>query len=202
MNESAIQGLKEIIHLVPVKHSIRLHGSYRFASIRVGKAGCDYPYFEAISDKLHSIYHGDYEPEIKQMTAVYVHQLINELYLLLSGTNIAKMKSATKAQLAKQYIEAHADKKINMQEIADQVGVSVRYLQKMFRAEVGYSPKEYHLSVQMDKAYRSLVEYGMSVAQAAEGLGYSDPYTFSHQFKKHYGVPPQTVKNRGGRDIR
>lgn len=40
----------------------------------------------------------------------------------------------------------------------------------MFKAEVGFSPKEYHLSIQMDKAYKYLEGDGMSVAQAAEQL--------------------------------
>ena len=156
----------------------------------------DHRYYDTLTYHIHGLYHGDYEPDIKLTAAVSVQQILNELYLMLLRKNVGSEKSESKVHLAKQYIEERLDEKISIRDVADHVGMSVRYLQKLFKSEVGYSPKEYHLSAQMDKAHRDLEQSGLTVSQVAERLGYSDAFAFSHQFKKHFGFPPLAVINR------
>jgi|GEM_PF-1593256 len=149
--------------------------------------------YDETTGKIHALVHGDEEDNLKKLAPLLVHQMICELYVSLLGKSLAAPKEAGEVQRAKRYIEAHAERKVQIPEVARLVGMSERYLQKRFKAEVGLSPKAYHLMVQMDHAYRLLAE-GTRVAEAATMLGYSDAYAFSHQFKKHWGVAPMEVR--------
>lgn len=64
------------------------------------------------------------------MPALYIRQMLNEIYLFTSKIKLSKDKSVSSVQLAKEYIETHVDEKIIISDIARQVGISVRYLQK------------------------------------------------------------------------
>jgi len=154
--------------------------------------------YDDLTGKIHAVYHGENESGtgIEKLPALLVHQLLYDLYLLLLHKKIAPGKEWSAVQKAKQYIESRVGSRLSIEMVADHAGVSVRHLQKRFKTELGLSPKSYHLMVQMDYAYKALSDYRLKVAEVAAQLGYSDAYTFSHQFKKHWGVAPVFVKKR------
>ncbi len=152
--------------------------------------------YDEMTGKIHALVHGDMTAELKKMAALLTHQLIYELYASLLGGPIEPVKEATEVQRAIRYIEAHAERRLSIAEVAREAGISIRSLQKRFKSEVGLTPKSYQLMVQMDLAYKCLYESGMKVADVAALLGYSDAYTFSHQFKKHWGTSPLHVRMR------
>lgn len=70
------------------------------------------------------------------------------------------------------------------------------YLRRLFKKEVGISPREYLLKGRMELA-RGIILGGISnryseytVSQTAEACGYSDPLYFSRVFKQYFGVSP------------
>lgn len=150
--------------------------------------------YDEMTGKIHAVFHGENGIGLDKLPPLLVHQILYDLYLLLLHKKIVPSKDLSGVQKAKQYIEAHAGGKLPIESVADHAGVSVRYLQKQFKAEYGLSPKSYHLMVQMDHAYKALSEYRLKVSEVAAQLGYSDAYTFSHQFKKHWGTAPAFVK--------
>lgn len=70
------------------------------------------------------------------------------------------------------------------------------YLRRLFKKEVGVSPREYLLKSRMELARGIILgeisnrysEY--TVSQTAEACGYSDPLYFSRVFKQYFGVSP------------
>ena len=70
------------------------------------------------------------------------------------------------------------------------------YLRRLFKKEVGVSPREYLLNGRMELA-RGIILGGLSirysdytVSQLAEACGFADPLYFSRVFKKYFGVSP------------
>lgn len=70
------------------------------------------------------------------------------------------------------------------------------YLRRLFKKEVGVSPREFLLNGRMELA-RGIILGGLSnryseytVSQLAEACGFADPLYFSRVFKKYFGVSP------------
>lgn len=74
------------------------------------------------------------------------------------------------------------------------------YVRKLFKKEMGVTPREYLLSCRM-KLARELIASGTenlhsnySVSQIAEACGFADPLYFSRVFKQYYGFSPSEAE--------
>lgn len=63
------------------------------------------------------------------------------------------------------------------------------YFRRAFRDRIGMTPQKFRESKRMEYAADRL-GMGLSVKKVAAELGYSDPYYFSRQFKRHIGASP------------
>lgn len=88
------------------------------------------------------------------------------------------------------YIEKNLSGKIKVSELSPITCMSEKYFIHYFKAAIGISPLAYITQLRMNQARNYLYQGGYSVKQIASLLGYSDPYTFSKAFKKHYNVSP------------
>lgn len=69
------------------------------------------------------------------------------------------------------------------------------YLRKLFKKEVGVTPREYMTGLRMKKAGQLLSSMGVpdfSMTEVAEKCGFDDPLYFSRVFKKHFGCAPSS----------
>lgn len=83
-----------------------------------------------------------------------------------------------------------------VQEMADKLHVTPRYLSDALKAETGKTAKEYlHLQL-IDKAKNRLLESNDSVATVAYALGFEYPQYFSRLFKQKTGMTPTEYRNQ------
>ncbi len=82
-----------------------------------------------------------------------------------------------------------------VEETALEMGMSPRNFRRAFREANGKSPRDYLLGKRMERAVELLP--AQSVKETAAILGYSDPYVFSRQFSRFYGVPPSQHSRKG-----
>lgn len=80
-------------------------------------------------------------------------------------------------------------------QIAEAAGVDSSQLCRLFRRYQGLSPYQYLLHRKMTLAGELLMDSSCLVKQAAELVGFSDPYHFSRCFKKVHGLPPKEFQN-------
>jgi AraC family transcriptional regulator len=64
---------------------------------------------------------------------------------------------------------------------------------RWFRRYQGTSPYQYLMRRKMNLAAEHLIENGGLVKEAAQRLGFADPYHFSRAFKSVHGVAPQAL---------
>lgn len=85
-----------------------------------------------------------------------------------------------------------SDGKIEVQEISDQTGYSVRYINRIFTEEMGFSPKTFCKIIQFQRALEFL-NYGGpdNMADAAVALGFYDQSQFIRDFRKFAGITPK-----------
>ena len=91
-------------------------------------------------------------------------------------------------------IEAHASELRSLDEIAAAVRLDGASVCRLFRRFQGTSPYQYLLRRKMTLAAEYLIERGGLVKEAAERVGFADPYHFARCFKLVHGVTPSEVR--------
>lgn len=75
-------------------------------------------------------------------------------------------------------------------ELAQVAGVVRSTLNDHFSHTVGVPAKQYLIALRLDLAQTELLTTSKTLAQIAEDLGYSSPFSFSAAFKRHVGMSP------------
>ena len=93
----------------------------------------------------------------------------------------------------KALIDAQAERLATLEEIAKAAGVEASRVCRWFRRYQGTSPYQYLMRRKMNIAAEHLVENGGLVKEAAQRVGFADPYHFSRAFKSVHGVAPRDL---------
>ena len=92
------------------------------------------------------------------------------------------------------YIQLKYSEPVKVEQIASALGLNRSYLTRLFKEVTGYSLQEYLLTYRMKMAFKMLSENRLSVSEIAAAVGYSDTFTFSKAFKRHFGSSPSSFK--------
>lgn len=93
------------------------------------------------------------------------------------------------------YIEQNITEQIELQEIAERVGVSKFYFERLFRAEVGESFYAYFKRVRMHNAACRLKWTSQSIYEIAINYGYSSNAAFTRAFRTFFGISPTEYRS-------
>ena len=93
----------------------------------------------------------------------------------------------------KALIDARAESLGTLEEIAKAASVEASSVCRWFRRYQGTSPYQYLMRRKMNIAAEHLVENGGLVKEAAQRVGFADPYHFSRAFKSVHGVAPRDL---------
>ena len=98
------------------------------------------------------------------------------------------------------YIELnYTDINLSLQNIADHLSLSPRYLSKKFRQCTDISLNDYILNYRMKQAAILLTDTNMSIKKVAESVGIINENYFYQLFKKQFGCTPREFKLNGGK---
>ncbi len=79
---------------------------------------------------------------------------------------------------------------ITVEKIARRLNLDRTYFSVLFKNKTGVSPKQYILDYRMKTAASLITKRNVPVSVVAFSVGYSDLFTFSKMFKRHFGVSP------------
>jgi AraC-like DNA-binding protein len=92
-------------------------------------------------------------------------------------------------QRVREYLEAHFDREIGLDELSQLTNLSPFYLNRAFGRELGIPPHAYQIQVRISRA-KVLLREKMPIADVAFRTGFSDQSHFTRFFKKNVGVTP------------
>jgi transcriptional regulator GlxA family with amidase domain len=88
-------------------------------------------------------------------------------------------------------MEAHLSEPLSLIDIADDVGLSRRQIERLFRQEMGRSPARYYLEIRLDRARHLLIQSSLPVVEIAVACGFVSASHFSKCYREIYGKSPQ-----------
>lgn len=82
------------------------------------------------------------------------------------------------------------NKKLNLNTLALEAGMSISAFHTSFKAVTNTSPLQYIKNVKLHKARMLMIEEGVNVYNAAFHVGYESPSQFNREYKRLFGVTP------------
>ena len=98
-----------------------------------------------------------------------------------------------------QMMEGNIEDPMSPADLADEVGMSTRQLERLFRRYLNRSPKRYYMELRLQKARNLLMQTDMSVINVALACGFASPSHFSKCYRSHYSTTP--YRERGSQGI-
>lgn len=123
-----------------------------------------------------------------------VFSQLNRLNTVKTST---KKELFRRLEIAKEYIDQHFSRKLEIEEISRVAAVSEYHFFRSFKQAYGISPYQYILKKRLQKAANLLHQSRCSVTETAYLTGFSDIHAFSKCFKKEYKVAPLQYLQRG-----
>ncbi|HEX3844165.1 MAG TPA: GlxA family transcriptional regulator [Steroidobacteraceae bacterium] len=87
-------------------------------------------------------------------------------------------------------MERTLDEPMELREMAHRANISVRQVERLFREQLGSSPKTFYLDLRLAKARTLLRRTLGSLRTIALECGFGSPSHFCHAYKRRYGIPP------------
>lgn len=88
------------------------------------------------------------------------------------------------------FMENHIEDPISPSDLAQEVDMSTRQLERLFRRYLNRSPKRYYMELRLERARNLLMQTDMSVITVALATGFTSPSHFSKCYRAHYDTTP------------
>lgn len=87
-------------------------------------------------------------------------------------------------------LEANMEEPLSPCELAEELGISTRQLERLFGKFLNTSPKRYITEMRLHRARNLIVQTEQSITEIAMACGFNSTSHFSKVFRSHFGVSP------------
>jgi AraC-like DNA-binding protein len=91
-------------------------------------------------------------------------------------------------------------RRLTIESLATECGLSVRAMQRQFRRVFGLTPQEFLLKTRVAAAGHLLRTTARPLSEISDQCGFSDQSAFTQQFKQRLGLTPRAFRQRGPGD--
>lgn len=127
--------------------------------------------------------------------SLLTYQFILELYRYCSGHALPDKRPAIVNQ-AIELLENKYDRKVRLDDVSAELGVSKYHLIKLFRESTGKTPIQYLNKIRLEKAMELLRSTDMPVEAIGQQTGFIHANYFTKVFKSAVGVPPGQFRSQ------
>ncbi|MBR3870491.1 MAG: helix-turn-helix transcriptional regulator [Clostridia bacterium] len=117
-------------------------------------------------------------------------KLLTLLHLLVNEPR----KNENIISKCRQYVESHYYEDITTADMANTCSVSVSYLYKLFKAELGLTPGDFLLNCRISAAKNMLINSNLPLNEIAVNCGFNSQSYFSECFKRKCGISPHSFR--------
>jgi len=131
----------------------------------------------------------------QQNLAGIAFNILGSILSMAQNKNFETKDTAQKIERAKVIMLENIHKDIDIQEIANNLGISYSLFRKEFKEYTGYAPSQYFQELKLRKAKELLAETNLSVKEISYELDFNSYEYFLSFFKKKVGVTPIEYRN-------
>lgn len=95
-------------------------------------------------------------------------------------------------------MEQSIEEPVSPADLAEEVGMSTRQLERLFRRYLNRSPKRYYMELRLARARNLLMQTELSVINVALACGFTSPSHFSKCYRAQYGNTPYRERGAHG----
>jgi len=92
-------------------------------------------------------------------------------------------------------METHIEDPISTQNIADNIGISLRTLEQLCLKYLRFSPGKYYLRLRLQIARRLVLDSNLAILEISVRCGFNSLSAFSRAFKSRYNNSPTRLRN-------
>jgi AraC-like DNA-binding protein len=141
---------------------------------------------------------------LDQRAVLHARPRVNSLTDLRPGSDGGRLRDRAREAFGRvrEYVDAHLDSRLDVQALAQMIGMSASHFSRSFHKAVGVSPHMYVLQCRVIRAQQLLATTQLPLAEIALTSGFSDQSHFSRRFHELIGVPPRKFRSLAGRNPR
>lgn len=133
-------------------------------------------------------------PDIRYAVLGFLRILCRK-HIIRTDRDSQRAASRERVKQVLEYLKANYAASLNLQDVADHVGISKYYLSREFKEFTGSTIFETINTIRCTEAKR-MIEAGASVTEAALKSGYENLSYFTRSFKKHLGELPSSFTQK------
>ena len=135
-----------------------------------------------------------------QRTYPFCEEIVQHLMTLLMLKLARSLRAHYRAtgiyyiKQVKQFITAHSDNQLSIQQISNVIGIHRSYLQMLFKKHTGHSIVEYINHVRIGKSMLLLNTTNQPIIDIALSVGFNNRQHFTRTFTKYVGCSPSDYR--------
>jgi YesN/AraC family two-component response regulator len=130
--------------------------------------------------------------------------LLERIHTLLHRRGVEEAKylpgADGKIERVMEFLRRNYHKKVSLEDVANLVCLSPKYLSRLFKEKTGTGFNEFRLGIKMEKASEILRETGLTVNEISYRLGYRNLESFIRMFKKTNGMTPTEYRDAAAKN--
>ncbi len=130
------------------------------------------------------------------VTALMVHLLHHYGTRSQPRPTVSNGLSPTKLRQVTDYIQAHLENDLGLDELAAIAQMSPHYFCQLFKRATGQTPHQFVIRCRVERARELLTQGNWAIAEVATMVGFVDQSHFHRHFKRLVGVTPGQVTRR------
>lgn len=133
-----------------------------------------------------------------KLSEIEMDRFDQSYFMVFNGQKEHQDEAVKKAQL---YVEENYEQKININDLAERVGVSSRNFLRRFKKATANTPKEYIARVKVEAAKRQFESTILNIQEVMFNIGYTDEQAFRNTFRKYSGLSPIAYRKKYNREM-
>ncbi|MEB8386314.1 GlxA family transcriptional regulator [Rhodobacteraceae bacterium KMM 6894] len=152
----------------------------------------------ASTDLMLSVIEDDFGSEFAQVVSdMCLHGRSHSDHAPQKTSRSAVMGSRNRHLIAgMRLMQENLEDPLTVDDLADQIGISKRQLERSFAKHTGLSPRRYYTDLRLARAYALLSETDLPIAEIAAATGFGGSSAFARAFRVKFDTAPGAFRKR------